>query len=203
MAWGCWWFWKSKPGAHQARRSVSLIRDCPPSLCHPGLAAALCPAWEDDTRLRLALLWAQYTLRYHHLSGHLPWRARPRQAELCGRVLSLAAPSLSGLSLRQLFHYLLLVAYRAEDRVGQTQYMRSICLSGPGLSQRIRKQRAWGHTGEAGKLLYTAQSTGGGTVWSGSYCESREVNLLKNYLLVSIYHMEGPLGIHHQNSIPS
>jgi len=69
-----------------------------------GLAAERCPAWEEEERLELALTWAAYPFR-------------PSQSSFVRTCLMLSGPSLPLLSLPSLLHYLLLVSYRADDKL--------------------------------------------------------------------------------------
>jgi len=67
-------------------------------------AAGRCPSWEEGVRLKLALIWATFAFR-------------PVHVQFCRSTLELASPSLGSFSLKHLMQYLLLVSYRAEDKV--------------------------------------------------------------------------------------
>jgi len=69
-----------------------------------GLAAERCAAWEEEERLELALTWAAYPFR-------------PSQSSFVRTCLMLSAPSLPSLPLSSLLQYLLLVSYRADDKL--------------------------------------------------------------------------------------
>jgi len=69
-----------------------------------GLAADRCVAWEEEERLELGLTWAAYPFR-------------PSQSSFVRTCLMLSGPSLPSLSLPSLLQYLLLVSYRADDRL--------------------------------------------------------------------------------------
>ena len=99
-----------------------------------GLAAKRCESWENTERLQLALIWASYSFRCDLILSIIPYIPcfenpsflilklenipRPSQVEFCRASLQLSAESLSSLSLPSLLQYLLLVSYRADDRVG-------------------------------------------------------------------------------------
>jgi len=68
------------------------------------LAAQRCGAWDEKERLELALTWAAYPFR-------------PSQSSFVRTSLMLSGPSLPSLPLPSLLQYLLLVSYRAEDKL--------------------------------------------------------------------------------------
>ena len=108
-----------------------------------GLAAKRCESWENTERLQLALIWASYSFRCDLIPSILPYIPcfenpsflilkleiipRPSQVEFCRASLQLSAESLSSLSLPSLLQYLLLVSYRADDRVGFDYFLLGLC----------------------------------------------------------------------------
>ena len=107
-------------------RNLKLPRVLDQNSFFAGLAAKRCESWENTERLQLALIWASYSFRCDLIPSLIPSLLiskleiipRPSQVEFCRASLQLSAESLSSLSLPSLLQYLLLVSYRADDRVG-------------------------------------------------------------------------------------